>query len=88
MQCYKCNQEFTQEDKDKANFNSYMGDYYHRMCPGTICTVCNEGIATYGEAEKTPANLGTGWKHKVCQLRIKASKSNDEAYNTSSWVVK
>jgi len=88
MKCYKCNQEFTQEDKDKANFKSYMGKYSHRMCPGTFCTVCNEEIATYGEAKKTAANLGTGWQHKNCELRISRTESSSEEYNASSWIVK
>lgn len=82
--CKNCNKEFTQEDKDNANWREFLGDYYHRRCPGTfhICDFCSEEIRDDQgqEAVRVPG----GYIHKGCTW----TPGGPIEANPSSWIVK
>ena len=87
-QCTICEKEFTKEDMDTMNWREEWGnEYYHRMCPGTACTVCGEPIEGPSNAEVTPANVGTGWKHKGCTYSLELKPMETEC-DAASWIVK
>lgn len=80
--CQKCNQEFTQEDKEAGNFRQYMGDLYHRLCPDTYhkCHVCGEDISDGSEVK-----TALGHRHNGCVKRL---KSEDTQPDPRSWIVR